>query len=209
MVGVVSSRSLFQSRLLLTALVALCPALAYVYDWLGRFDLRAFSLQRFVRLVIVLVLLFNVVYHALDVIRLRPLQYLVGEESRDDLLLRQLGGHYLAMHVVAELPPDARVQFLWEPRSYYSQRVVQPDPILETWKYVCDVHDHDVDAIAAEWQGRGVTHLLLHVAGMELVAQETPDHLTPLDVAAWEALRVQYLDVVWEMPDAFVLYTWR
>ncbi len=209
MMGVVSSRSLFQSRLLLTALVALCPVLAYVYDLLGRFNRPAFSLQRFVRLVIILVLLFNAVYQVLGVIRLRPLPYLVGQESRDDFLLRQLGGHYLAMQVVAELPVDARVQFLWEPRSYYSQRVVQPDPILETWKYLCDSHSRDVDAIAAELHRRGVTHLLLHTAGMDMVAQEAPDQLTPADIAAWEALCARYLDTVWEIPDAFVLYTWR
>ena len=207
--GVASSRSLFQSRLLLTALVTLCPALAYAYDVLGRFNRPGFSLQRFVRLALILVLLFNVVYQTLDVIRLRPLQYIVGQESRDDFLIRQLGGHYMAMQTVAELPVGAHVQFLWEPRSYYSRRLVQPDPILETWKHLCDLHNRDVDAIAAEWQGRGVTHILLHTAGMNLVAQESADHLTPSDIVAWETLHARYLDIVWEISDAYALYTWR
>jgi hypothetical protein len=113
------------------------------------------------------------------------------------------------MQAVAELPVGAHVQFLWEPRSYYSQRVVQPDSVLETWKYLCDLYNHDVAAIAADLHRRGVTHLLLHTAGMNLVAQEAPDHLTPSDMATWEALRAQYLDVVWEVPQAYVLYTWR
>ena len=215
-VGVASSRSLFQSRLLLTALVALCPALAYVYDVLGRLARPGFSLQRFVGLALALVLLFNVVYQALDVSWLRPLPYLVGQESGDDFLTRRLGAHYLAMEVVAGLPTGARVQFLWEPRSYYASlltkdggRVVQPDSILETCKYLCDLHDGDADAIAAELRGRGVTHLLVHVAGMNMVAQETPGHLTPADIAAWEVLCARYLDAVWELPDAYVLYAWR
>jgi len=207
--GVASSRSLFQSRLLLTALVALCPVLAYVYDVLQRLDRPGFSVQRFVRLALTLVLLFNALYQALDTIRLRPLPYLVGLESRDGFLTRRLGAHYLAMQALAELPGDARVQFLWEPRSYYSGRVVQPDAVLETWKYLCDLHDCDTDAIAAHLRERGVTHLLLHTAGMENVAQEAPDHLPPDDIAAWEVLRDRYLNTVWELPDAYVLYTWR
>ncbi|MBE9506963.1 MAG: glycosyltransferase family 39 protein [Chloroflexi bacterium] len=207
--GVVNSCSLFQSRLLLTALVALCPALAYVYDSLQRLDHPRFSVQRFVGLVLVLVLLFNVVYQALDTIRLQPLPYLVGQESRDGFLTRRLGAHYLAMQAVAELPGDTHVQFLWEPRSYYGERVVQPDTILEAWKYLCDLHGRDSDAIAADLREQGVTHLLLYVAGMDNIAQEALDRLTPAEVAAWEALRDGYLNVAWELPDVYVLYTWR
>jgi hypothetical protein len=207
--GVASSRSLFQSRLLLTPLVALCPALAFVYDASRWFDRPGFSIQRFVRLVVALVLVFNVVYQALEMIRLRPLPYLVGQESRDGFVTRLLGAHYLAMQVVAELPENARVQFLWEPRSYYSGRVVQPDSILEAWKYLCDLHDRDADAIAVDLREQGVTHLLLHVAGMNNVAREVPDSLSSADVAAWEAMRDRYLEIVWELPGAYVLYTWR
>jgi hypothetical protein len=207
--GVVGSRSLFQSRLLLTALVSLCPGLAYVYGRLKRFSYRGFSLQRFVGLIVALVLSTNVVYQALDMVRLRPLSYLVGEESREAFLTRRLGGYYSAMRTVAELPAGARVQFLWEPRSYYSERVVQPDSILETWKYLCEQYDRDVDAIAARLRERGVTHLLLHVAGKDWVARENPDHLSSADLAALEVFTAEYLDVVWEQPDAYVLYAWR
>jgi hypothetical protein len=207
--GVVSSRSLFQSRLLLTALVSLCPGLAYVYDRLERFSRRGFSLRRFVGLIVALVLSMNVVYQVLDMVRLRPLPYLVGEESREAFLARRLGGYYSAMRTVAELPTGARVQFLWEPRSYYSERVVQPDPILETWKYLCEQYDRDVDAMAAQLRERGVTHLLLHTAGRDWVARENPDHLSPADLAALETFTAQYLDVVWELPGAYVLYTWQ
>jgi 4-amino-4-deoxy-L-arabinose transferase-like glycosyltransferase len=208
-VGVVGSRSLFQSRLLLPALVSFCPGLAYVYDRLERFNLRGFSLRRLVGLVVTLVLSTNVVYQALDMVRLRPLPYLVGEESREAFLTRRLGGYYSAMRTVAELPTGARVQFLWEPRSYYSERVVQPDPILETWKYLCEQYDRDVDAIAAQLRERGVTHLLLHTAGKDWVARESPDHLSPGDLVVLEMFTAQYLDVVWELPDAYVLYAWR
>lgn len=207
--GVVSSRSLFQSRLLLPALAALCPALAYVYDALGRFDRPGFSLRRFVGLAAALVLVFNVVYQALDVISLRPLPYLVGRESRDEFLTRRLGAHYAAMKAVAELPDDARVQFLWEPRAYYSGRIVQPDPILETWRYLCDLHGHDVAAIAADLRERGVTHILLYQAGMDNVAQEAPDHLPAEDRMAWSAFRREYLQVVWELPGVYEIDAWR
>ncbi len=209
-VGVSSSRSLFQSRLLLSAIVALCPLLSYLFHrTLIRFEYRGFSLQRFVRLVLGMVLSFNIVHQALDTIRLRPLPYIVGVESREVFLTRRLGGYYLAMQAVRDLSSDAHVQFLWEPRSYYSQRIVQPDSILETWAYLCDLYQRDVDAIADDLQSQGITHILLHTAGMHLVAREQPDHLPPKDLDVLEDLRIRYLDVVWELPEAYVLYAWR
>ncbi len=208
-VGVIESRSLFQSRLLLTGLVALCPVLVYIAHRLHCLDRPGFSLHRFIRLVLVIVLAFNLVVQGLEVISLHPLAYLVGEESRDDFLVRRLGGYYLAMQAVATLPDDARVQFLWEPRSYYSQRVLQPDPILETWKYLCETHHRDITAIAADWREQGVTHILLHQAGMELVARTHPAHLTEADLAAWEAFSARYLSSVWELPGSYVLYQWN
>ena len=129
-------------------------------------------------LVVAVVLLATAVYQGLDVIRLRPLPYLVGQESPDGFLARRVGAYHLAMQEVAELPDGAWVQFLWEPRSYYSGRVVQPDPVLETWKYLCDQHDRDADGIAEALRGQGVTHILLHTAGMENIAREVPDHLS-------------------------------
>jgi hypothetical protein len=209
-VGVVGSRSLFQSRLLLSGLVALCPVLAYVFGALRYLNRPGFSVQRFVGLAIVLVLAFGLLYQMLDVVRLRPVDYLTGKETREAFLTRRLGAHYAAMQAVGDLPGDAVVQFLWEPRSYYGGRVVQPDPILETWAYLCYRHERDVDGIAQALRDElGVTHILVFVAGMENVVQETPEHLPPEDVAAWDSFRVTYLEPLWEMPGVYVLYTWH
>ena len=209
-VGVINSRSLFQSRLLLSGLVALCPVLAYVFEALRRLDRPAFSVHHFVRLVVVLVLALGLLYQALDVVRLGPVGYLVGEETREAFLERRLGAHYAAMRAVGDLPEDAYVQFLWEPRSYCSGRVVQPDPILETWAYLCEQYGRDVDAIAEALRDeQQVTHILLFVAGMENVAVETPQHLPPEDIDAWQAFCEAYLEPVWTWPEAYTLYTWR
>jgi hypothetical protein len=208
--GVIGSRSLFQSRLLLSGLVALCPVLAYVFDALCYLDRPGFSVQRFVRLALMLVLAFSVLYQTLDVIHLRPLDYLTGKETREEFLMRRLGAHYAAMQTVAELPDDASVQFLWEPRSYYGRRVVQPDPILETWAYLCNQYGRDVDGIAQALRDeRGATHILVFVAGKENIVQEAPEHLPPEDVVAWDSFRETYLEPVREVAGIYVLYTWR
>ena len=74
---------------------------------------------------------------------------------------------------------------------------------------MCEVHHRDITAIAADWREQGVTHILLHQAGMELVARTHPAYLTEADLAAWEAFSARYLSSVWELPGSYVLYQWN
>ncbi|MBN1641973.1 MAG: glycosyltransferase family 39 protein [Anaerolineae bacterium] len=206
-VGVVQSRSLFQSRLLLPALVALCPALALVYDRLSILDTPRLSVRRLIGMSVALVLVGNLSYHALYVVRVAPLGVLVGEETRSAFLERTLGDHYRAMTLVnATLSEDDAVLFLWEPRSYYCERRAQPDPILERWAWLRHRYGDDVDAIGAALAAEGYTHVLLHQAGLDLVRRAQLDPVSDADLAALEALRSAYLAPVGNVGDAYVLY---
>ena len=204
--GVIVSRSLFQSRLLLPCFVALAPALAVALDALRAFDRPAFSLRRFAWMTIVIVLVLNVVYQGLDFLRIDPLPYLAGRESRDEFLTRNLGQHYAAMQYINEnLPSEAKILFLWEPRSYYCQRQVQPDAILETWKHLLYKYG-SVGAIARHLADEGYTHVLLHQKGLEFVIEAGMDPITEEDVRLWENLASNYLTVVHREGEGYVLY---
>ena len=180
-VGAIHSQSLFQSRLLLPAFVALCAPMAHVYDELGVVDTPALSLRRLIGLSVVLVLAANLCYQFLDTLRARPLPVLLGEESREAYLARTLGAHYGAMELVNErVPEEGRVLLLWEPRSYYSRRWAQPDAILDRWAWLLYRHRADLAAIAAELEEEGYTHVLLHRAGAEFVRREQGGMTPPL-----------------------------
>jgi 4-amino-4-deoxy-L-arabinose transferase-like glycosyltransferase len=174
-VGVMWSRSLWQSRLLLSGLVALVPVAGWLWAGLSNYKISTFSLGRFVNIAVGLTLALVVIDIGLFTLRTDPLPYLVGLETRDANLTRRLGGHYAAMQQInAELPPHAVVIFLWEPRSYYCQRDCRPDSILDTFPHL--VHQYgSAAAIAKAWRQTGVTHVLIHRAGLSFVLSESPE----------------------------------
>jgi 4-amino-4-deoxy-L-arabinose transferase-like glycosyltransferase len=207
MAGAIGSRSLFQSRLLLSACVALCGPIVYVYDELRALDRPRFSLQNLIGMSVALVLAANVCTQSYQVLRRRPLPVLVGLESRRDYLERNLGAHYAAMELLNDrVSQEGRVLLLWEPRSYYSHVPTEPDPILDRWPWLVSRHDGDLDAIAAELRAQGYTHVLYHRAGAELVRRA---NLDPLREADWNALNrflELHLDPEAQAGDAYVLY---
>jgi len=201
--GVIWSRSLWQSRLLLPAFAAMSPLLALALDDLRHLDRPAFSLHRFTQMTIVIVLALNVVCQGLDVLRIDPLPYLVGIETGHEFLQRNLGAHYRAMEIInADLPPDARVRFLWEPRSYYCQRDCRPDSILDAFPHL--IHRHgSAEAIAQAWQREGVTHVLLFRGGLDFVLNESPG---VVNTAVLAELENGYLQEVFDVAGAYQLY---
>lgn len=204
--GVIVSRSLFQSRLLLPCFVALSPALAVALEALRVLDRPQFSLRRFIWMTVVIVLALNVVYQSLDFLRVNPLPYLAGRESRDEFLTRNLGWHYTMMRYINEnLPPEAKVLFLWEPRSYYCQRQAQPDPVLETWKHLLYQYG-SVETIARHLKNEGYTHVLFHQGGLEFMLRTKMDPITEEDVRQWESLVSAYLEEVHREGERYVLY---
>ena len=178
-VGVIQSASLWQSRLLLPALVALCPAMAWLLEDLARFDRPKFSLQSQLFLVIGLVLLLGLAIRFVYWLPEQSWTYLVGDELLDENLQRRLGYHYQAMQAVNDLPPDAVVTFLWEPRSYYCLRDCRPDSILDEFGHLTYQYGN-AEAIAKAWRADGVSHLLLYQAGLDLILKAKSADKEPL-----------------------------
>lgn len=206
-IGVIASRSLFQSRLLLPACVALCGPVAYIYHELRTLDRPCFSLQRLIGLSVALVLAANLGHQVLHMLEQRPLPVLVGLESRESYLARNLGAHHAAMELLNKRVADTdRVLFLWEPRSYYGRVPSQPDAILDRWPWLVHRHNADLDAIEEELRTLGYTHILYHRAGADLVRHTRLDPLTKADWAALDAFLDRYLIEQAQIGDAYVLY---
>ncbi|MCP4421412.1 MAG: hypothetical protein GY805_32780, partial [Chloroflexi bacterium] len=135
--GVIWSRSLWQSRLLLPGLVGLVPVAGWIWANLSRFDLPQFSLSRFVNIAVTITLILIVVDVGLLTLQINPLPYILGLETRRDHLTRRLGAHYATMEQInQELPAQAKIAFLWEPRSYYCNRDCRPDSILDEFPHL-------------------------------------------------------------------------
>ena len=149
LVGLAESKLLWQTRLLFPAFPVLALGAAVACDQLKAFDLPQFSIRRFARLVIVLVLGMTAFQYVVSFAGSDTLMYLSGAETRDAFMVRNLGAYQTVVKYVNDrLPANSNILFLWEPRSYYVQRNVQPDVILDAlahlrWQY------HDPDAIAA------------------------------------------------------------
>jgi hypothetical protein len=112
LIGVAQSKLLMQTRLLFPAFPAFALLAALAYERLSAFDLQQFSLQRFTRLVMLLVLGLTALGYAIGFASSGTLAYLVGAESRAAYLARQLGAYDAALRFVnTQLPRDARVIF--------------------------------------------------------------------------------------------------
>ena len=206
--GVIQSRALFQARLFLPGFVALVPLLAESVARLSLWDRPTFSISSFVHLLIGVTLALNLVGQTLDVLRIDPLGYLIGHESRAEYLRRNLGDHYLAMETLEEIvPEEGRVLFLWEPRSYYSPRDTQPDAILDNWSHLAYLYGEE-DTIAAHLRGEGFSHVLLYRWGLDFVIAEGESPLPPGDVERLQAFIEKHLELI-DTVGSYEIYGWR
>ncbi len=206
-IGVINSRSLYQTRLLLPALAGLTVPLVYVFDRLRALDTPVLSLRRLIGMSVVLVLATDLGYQSLATIKSNPLQVLVGLESREQFLARALGAHYAAMQMIdAQVSRTERVLFLWEPRSYYCHRTVQPDPILERWAWLRHRYGDDLTAVARFLQSEGYTHILLHRDGLEFMRRTRLDPLSDADFAALDHFVQQYAQPIDAVGLSYQLY---
>jgi hypothetical protein len=204
--GVAQSALLVQTRLLFPIFSLLALLAGYTVDKLALLTRRAFSLQWFVTTVLLFALGLNAVSSALHFISDSPLPYLTGFESRESYLTRHLGLYYsTVVHINENLPPSAKILFLWEPRSYYCQRDCWPDALLDKFKHLVYKY-HNADDIAQQLGRQGVTHVLLYKLGMDHIVEAGFDPITPSDLEVWADLSDGYLNLIYDESDVYHIY---
>ncbi len=191
LVGIAESKELANTRLLFPAFPALAVVAAIGFDAMAEFDLPAFSVGRFARLVATFVLGLTLTAQVLDVAVLNPVPFLMGLESSDEFLSRHLtpSGYYDAMKSLAVLSPNDKVLFLWEPRSYYAQGRAQilPDALLDRFGDLRFRYGSPA-AMANALRAEGYTHILLNRAGLNYFVTTQSDAVTRQDVAALQQM---------------------
>ena len=214
--GVVWSAGLWQSRLLLPMFVALAPVLAWLVDDVAHLDHPQFSLRRFLLLFIAFALTLGVVdqlfTNTIDNragwVYYRPDRYIGGAESRSDYLSRRTGAHFRALsRINAELPADAVVQFLWEPRTYFCNLDCRPDSILDTYGHWQYLYGKDAAAINTALRADGVTHVLVFSAGLDFLLNDPsvlPENRP--DVTVLHQLENEFWDELFSVDGAYEIY---
>lgn len=201
-VGVMSSAALYQVRLLLPGLVALCPVLAWLMEDLPYYDLPQFSLRSFLNLVLIVVFALLLLNQLSYWLQINPLPYLLGVETRSGYLRRTLGAHYRMMETInAQAGAGSAVLFLWEPRSYYCDVDCRPDAILDRFGH--DIHLYDNSgAIADAWRAEGISHVLVFDAGFNFLIESGAN----VNVETLRALREQHLTEIDSSNNLYTLY---
>ena len=90
-----------------------------------------------------------------------------------------------------QLPCDAKVLFLWEPRSYYVRRTVQPDAILDQFAHLHHLY-RDANAIARAVREQGYTHILLYRAGLDYIYVSGTDPIHAEDVRVLQEMLTRH-----------------
>ena len=191
--------SLWQSRLLLPSLLLLIPPLACAASRLRQYDQPSFSLRRIVTTVAIIVLGVNLFTQVVAFVKLNPIAFIVGAETREHFLLRQLGTHAAAMTAVNQLPAGARVQFMWEPRSYLAGRAVRADPLLDALPHLLAT-EGSLPGAVARLKSEGFTHVLVWETGAQFAVDNIRDQFSQRDAQMLSQFESEYTSVVYENP---------
>jgi len=136
-----------------------------------------------------------------------PLRVILGVETRDSYRLRKLGGYYIAIDEVNQLPDGSVIRFLWEPRSFDCREgvVCEPDALLDQW-WRARLDGDTPEELQAAWRQEGVTHILLFNDGAHAAQAAATDPLSPADWDALALLTGSLLEPVWDDLEGYTLY---
>ena len=207
--GVAQSDLLRQTRLLFPIFPLLALLANIAIERLSAFDVKGFSVQRFVLMALAIALCLNALTFLVSFSADSPLQYLLGLETRDQFLERRLGDYYAALsYINEELPHSARVLFLWEPRSYYCQKECWPDAILDRFKHLTYRYG-DAPGIAEHLRAEGISHVIFHKAGFEQILDAQFDPILPEDKETLSTLQEEYWEPLIFVSESYVIYRVR
>ena len=176
--GVISSIGLWQARLLLPALIPFAIPTALGWQALKQFDTARLRISFLVNLVIVLVIALTIFDNGMFVLQRNPLAVALGAQSRERYIERVNPSYASLMQMMEELPADAHVYSLFEPRSYGLPRLIQPDPINYNFAHDRQLYETPAEIIL-QWKMKGYTHVLVYERGLQFIVDDLSSRFTP------------------------------
>lgn len=181
--GVINSSHLWQARLLLPGLIPFAIPTALGWDALNLFDSSKFRISFFSNVIIAVVIALTVFDNASFMLQRNPLAVAFGAQSRAGYIARVNPSYAALMRLMDELPENAYVYSLFEPRSYSLSRRTQPDAI--NYNFSQDLYLYKTPSeIIQHWRTQGYTHLLISERGLHLGADDSSSQFTPARRAA-------------------------
>jgi len=116
------------------------------------------------------VLAIALVYSLLFFMDVRPLKVLIGKETRQDFLRRQLQVYPFQEYIQTNLSVEDSVWMLWDGRGYYCDDRCVPDIDQSQWTQIA-MQSWDVEQVADELNNRGATHLLISKQDANFIAR--------------------------------------
>lgn len=183
--GVMKTSALWQSRLLFPALLPLAPLAALAWEAFARLDTRRFRFSFIFNTLAVISISASLLEFGLFVLSRNPLAAALGMIDRQSYFDRFQPPYGDALSLVSQTPADARIYFLFEPRSYGMSRSVTPDAINQNLAHDFYLY-HTPENILHAWQARGYTYVIYQRVGDGLLENPEEDQrlFSILDVAA-------------------------
>jgi hypothetical protein len=170
--GYVTTSNLWQTRLLLPAIVPFVIPAAVGLTLLSRLDTRQLRLYFIVSSIAAVSIYVNLLDLGLSVIARNPLSIVAGIATKQNYLERYQPEYAYALQLASQTPPDSRIYCLFEPRTYGMPRRIQPDPLLGNFSH--DVYlNGDPEEIVNAWRLQGYTHVLLNKRGASFILNNT------------------------------------
>jgi hypothetical protein len=175
--GVINTSALWQSRYLFPAVMAFAIPTALAWDSISEVDRSRLRVSFLVNALIGLTISLTVIDHATFVLQRNPLAVAFGAQSRERYIERVNPSYAALMNAINELPLDARVYSLFEPRSYGLPRFVQPDPINSNFA-------HDIylfrtpEVIIQNWKSQQYTHIIVYERGRNFIEESDSNRFT-------------------------------
>jgi len=197
--GVINSSHLWQGRLLFPALIPFIIPTALGWDTLHELDTSKIRISFLVNVLIGIVIALTLFSNNMFALRRNPLAVAFGIQTREQYIAKTSPSYAALIELVDELPQDARIYNLFEPRTYALPRFVQPDVINSNFSH--DLYYQETPSKVIEyWKTKGYTHVLINNTGAKLESDDPESQFTP---AAKDALRevITTLELVNQTPD--------
>lgn len=176
--GVINSAALWQTRLLFPALLPFAIPSALGWEGIAKLDKPTMRVSFILNIIVSIVLALTVFEIGIFTLQRNPFAVAFGAQTREQYIARVNPSYAALMQTVDELPANANLYSLFEPRSYDLPRRIQPDPIVANFAH--DLHLYKTPGeIIQQWKARGYTHILIYERGRQFMLENNPDYRSP------------------------------